>query len=393
MSYQSCRAIIPKFQWKHIIEYISYNNIVKMNLIDFSFNTLIDENTGRCNFLEHRTDAIVVVKCDTHYMDYFWKYALQNYISCGNINELFQYFEDDIKHNTTMIHYKVFIRIGVYPYDNYAYNNNGYAYRSYNFSENLCSIEINGSKSGSTTIIFTNDKIIDYYALSAVIPKYFSIKHIIFRNMSCTFVKHQYDAGKSNCLTDDKFVSTYADATLHINNCVFEGSHADLAIDSINKASIINCIFDARLHISNGISFGRSIESRMHKLGLTNNIECSISHSTFSIKSPKDGCIDIYSELPHSINFTNNLVLKAATLFYDGIFNKNTAFQVSNNTISNMDMCVQCCRDIKFVSNHFDGVMALYDDSSSNITIDDTNTFINCDEQLMNQIKIENISQ
>ena len=356
-----------------------------MNLIDFNFAALIDENTGRFNFLEHRTNAIVVVKCDARDIDYFWKYASQNYISCDNINELFQYFEDDIKHNTTVIYYKVFIRIGDYPYDNYANNNNGYAHRSYIFNENLCSIEINGSRSGSTTIVYTNDQITNNYALKVMIPKYFSINHIIFCNVSCNFVKHHYDI-RSKYLTDDKFISTYADVTLYLNNCVFAGSHADLAINSINKASIINCIFDARLHILNGISFGRSIESRMHKLGLTNNIECSVSRSTFSIKTSGNSCIDIYTELPHSINFTNNLVLKAVMLFYCSIFNKNTAFQVSNNTISNMDICVQCCRDIRFVGNHFDRVMALYD-SSSNITVDNTNTFINCGEQLMDQIK------
>lgn len=376
MSYLSCKSIMPKFLWKHIIEYLSYDNIININTIDSSFFALVDENDWRSNFLEHRTDAIVVVKCDTRQMDYFWKYASQNYISCGNINELFRYLKGDIKHNTTMVHYKVFIQTGEYPYNNY-YNGNDY--QDYNFSNKPCSIEINGSKSKSTSIRYTNKKITNYFALHVVIPKYFSIKHIIFHNVSCSFLKHKFDTYK--CLTDDKFINIYSDTELYINNCIFEGSHTILAISSINKSIIVNCTFNAKLNISNGISCNQITESRMYKLGLANNIECSISHSTFLIESPIDSCININSDLFHKINFTNNTVLKAATLFYDWL-NKNTIIQISN-----MDMCVQCCCNVRFANNHFDNVIALYDDKSSNITVDDTNTFINCSEQLMNQYR------
>ena len=137
MSSASCLSIIPKFLWKHIIEYMSYEGFLKMIVINKHFDILIDENAIKSRFIVDRPDAIVIVKCKSKRMDYFWKYAMETYIACASIRELFQYIDDDNKKNTAMVYYKIFIKEGEYVI--------GRQY--YTFNHNPCSIEINGAKS------------------------------------------------------------------------------------------------------------------------------------------------------------------------------------------------------------------------------------------------------
>ena len=100
-------------------------------------------------------------------------------------------------------------------------------------------------------------------------------------------------------------------------------------------------------------------------------------------------CIRIFNNTYCVINFTDNIILKASTLF-EG---HGAVITVTYNKICNMYTCATHCSDIRFENNHFDNVELLYDEACSNIVINNTNTFVNCGKRLMNQIKIEIVMQ
>ena len=360
MSYPSCRAIMPKFLWKHIIEYMSYPAILKIEKIDSSFSDLVDEDVGKSNFLEHRTNAIVVVRCMSRRMDHFWKYASEEYVECDSIHSMLRFIENDNRYDTSISYYKVFIKAGEYLCNNH----------NYVFNQTPYNIEINGSKSGSTIIKHSGDEN-EYkplYTLSFVISKYFSMNHIKLYNVSCRFKKYRIDPCHN--LTDDDLIKIYSYSELYIHNCVFATSYADLAIYSTNKSIISNCTFASRLRIYDLDEYrsSKNLKLKANRVGLNIDITCDIRYSTFS--SEDNNCVEIYSEIPCTINFNNNIVLRSTNLFH--------------NQSCTMSDCVTI-----FVSenNHFDTVTSLYNKTCNNIVIDNTNTFINCGEQLMNQIK------
>ena len=286
MSYLSCRSIIPKFLWKHIIEYMSYESFLKMIVINKHFDVLIDENAIKSRFIEDRSDAIVIVKCKSKRVDYFWKYTMETYIACASIRELFQYIDDDDdnKESTAMVYYKIFIKEGEYVI--------GRQY--FTFNHNPCSIEINGAKSGlisesskripTTSYIggrhipethlfpggakikydFTNNDLLSIYTLGIKISRYFSVKYITFCDVSCIF-----EADKDRSINDKDFAIIHYYSQLHLHSCTFAGYDTCLTIDSINKSIIINCAMVSFLRIFGSINTAENMISNI----------CDISYS------------------------------------------------------------------------------------------------------------------
>ena len=375
------QSIMPKFLWKHVFNYLSYTDLTKAITANSTFTKLIDESNWRRFFLYDRADAIVVVKCDTKTMDGFWYHAIQTYIAHSNIDNLFWYIENDIANATKFIYYKIFIKAGKYLLDEYKH--------PYIFNTKPCSIEINGSK--------LNTKIDnDYHRyLRMVVSKFFQIKHIKFGNISCLldkrdFIKCIYGSDNDN---DNDFIAMHGHSELFVSDCIFENEA--LSITSINKSTITNCKFNGV-----GISIHNTDEdtkviTRMINLGLSNNIECNISHSIFSTRYY---CIstDIKIFYEHvclpvcycSINFTNNTVMKANYIlntFFPGFY-KYVTFMAHSNTISNTNKCVSRSGNVIFKYNHFNNVLLLYDEYSTNVIADNTNVFVDYSSEFMEQI-------
>ena len=385
MTFVTPQHIIPKFLWKHIIEYMSYYDIVKMTTITKYFAGLIEEDVGQSDFLEHRSNAIAIVKCNARRMDYFWKYVLQTYIGCDNINDLFQYIENDIKHSTNFIYYKVFIQAGEYLFDN---NTN----KRYVLNQHRCSIEVNGSKSGSTLIkhIINRNEYAYRQEISVVIPEYFLMCHINFHNVTCNFTKYNPET-YLKYIEDDNFIEINYYSELYVHNCIYaESCGSNLKMICIDKTTIVNCVFDTGLFIGNTNSLLNGSRLKPSRLELNSNAICDISCSTFLLNNEYK-CVSIVNHMFIMIFFTNNTILKATWLFTNWYDNK-IVIKANNNKICNVDTCVRNC-NVKFINNHFNNVGLLCDTIYSNIIADDTNQFINCDKQLMDQIKIENIKQ
>ena len=218
---------------------------------------------------------------------------------------------------------------------------------------------------------FTDKGFIGTYSLGIKISKYFSIKYITFCNVSCRF-----EADKDRSINDKDFARIHYYSQMHLHSCTFAGYDTCLTIDSINKSIIINCAM---------VSFLRIFGSINTKENMIFNI-CDISYSAFSGKYLD--CIRIFNNTLCVINFTNNVILKAFTLF-EG---QGAVITATHNKIYNMYTCATRCSDIRFENNYFDNVESLYE-VSSNIIANNTNTFVNCGKRLMNQIKIENAMQ
>ena len=214
MVFAAPQQIIPKFLWKQVIRYMSYDNIVKMITITKHFAGIVDEDTGQSNFIEHRSSSIAIVKCNMRRMSYFWKYALQTYIGCEHIPDLLQLIEDDVNHAVDFIYYKVFIKSGEYLFNN--------ASKWYEFNKNRCSIEITGSKTESTIIKSNTNKYDNLHTISVIVHEYFLICHITFCDVLCTFAKYSpgiffrhIDGDKTNV------INHYTD--LFMKNCIYVG--------------------------------------------------------------------------------------------------------------------------------------------------------------------------
>ena len=381
MAFKAPQHIIPKFIWKYIIGYMSYNDIVKMNMVTKHFVRLINEDTGRSNFIEHRINAIAIVKCNVNRMNYFWKYVLQTYIGCDNINDLFQYIEDDINHIGDFIYYKVFIKTGDYIFDNER--------KYYSLNRCKCSIEINGSKGGPTWIRYIYRKYDNLRPISAVIPNYFSIRHVNFDNVTCNFAKYNPDF-YYRYINNDDFIQLNHYSELYIYKCIFSKCYeSNIKTRRIDKITIVKCTFDTGLFIDNRI--GKSFRLKLDHLGLNGNTLCDISHSTFWLDRGCD-CIGVISKLPFTLLFTNNTILKATSLF-SGWYKGQDTVNASHNIIHDVDVCAEKYCNVNFTNNRFDNVKLLHDETCENIIVDDTNIFIDCGKRLMDQIKIENIKQ
>lgn len=106
MPYSIPRSILPKFLWKHIIDYLSIVDLRAMMIVSKEFNSLLDDNDWKTIFSTKRCD-ISIVKCKTKHMDDFWKYACYNYIACVDINDMFYMIHQDNSDDKLFIYYKV----------------------------------------------------------------------------------------------------------------------------------------------------------------------------------------------------------------------------------------------------------------------------------------------
>lgn len=365
-------AILPKFLWKHIIAYLTYANKLQLPTVNSQFSAMID---WKALFLDDRPDAIVIVKCVSYYITNFWYYASNNHISCDGVSALLHFISSDNVDNS-FIYYKVFIKSGEYLFANYNYNT------EYNFCKRSCSIKITGSKTATTSFVYNSrcnnnldtDIVYCRETIPIVISKYFSMSYIRFHNLKCLLMKYDFDTSCSD------------NTELSISNCDFNGDLCVLDITDVNKTNITNCQFNSQ--------YGVGIYKTVY---ITENIiKCMISNSTFITK--KDCIIgSIYDTITNIlIQFTNNRVMKAKTVFAY-FYDPNSKIIISNNSISNVDSFLRSCQNTIVINdNYFVNVAELRDNELGNIIIYDSDRFENCGAKCTEQatqLKIESMSQ
>ena len=384
--YLSPINILPKFMWKYIIAYLTWKDIIKISQVHSHFDGIIDDISTKNEFLSNHKGNIAIVKCDSKRLKYFWKYANGNYFSCDGIYDIICYITKDInvgKHilskrvptaeareTKSVYYYKIFIKPGEYPYFD------GESYTDL-FAESK-GIEINGSKSGSTTII-NQEK--DPHGLSFVIPRYFMLKRIKLQNMIVNL--------------------TYENNIIHeeviITNCTFEGNNSGLQTIPVKKMTISNCIFNfGYLYISGEyINDILSESERVLTTGATDSVyyEYNITHCTFMASGGYcyNNCIVMDNIFNSKISFDSNCVSNRRIIFeskYDHnisiLISKSkyihgTSILIKNNCISDVHTALLRCSGAIFSNNYFNNVDRLYYKSTS-IIVDDSNIFESCED-------------
>lgn len=234
------KAILPKYLWNYVIEYLSLNDLTKTVKVNSTFDILLDANDWKIKFMDKRKHDIVVIKCRSKRMDNFWIYAWYNYTPCVDFDNIFSTIEADNRINadidpSNFIYYKVFVKGGIY-------NVVSTTYVQYDFNNKSCSIEIIGCNNRTIVEFATNtvEKIGAYRKI--IIPRYFSIKHITFKNNSYIFNRCKYCYDHYSHLIDIRQPKTNSNIILY--NCSFINNELwDTAMYAIRSITISKCRF------------------------------------------------------------------------------------------------------------------------------------------------------
>lgn len=323
-------SIIPKFLWKHIIDFMSITDLLCMNAVNKFFSNVINDADWKKCFLDKKSHDIAFVICDSKHMDNFWKHACRTYINCSNIDHAFHKIEQDNRNNSRFnekqqatgryIYYKIFIKPGNYDL---AYYNPQETRILHLFTATDCSIEMIGSKSCMGKTVLTTHH--ELGAMSVrngqrnmiVCPQHFLIKNITFGNFASGLDKYGFD-------TDNDNMTILSE--LHILNCTFNNATL-FEIKSINKVTITNCAFNHRniLYFSEADDMLADIDTVSHQY--------IISHNTFS---------------------HNNLTLDVPTscICFDASYDKFTTISIFDNTVIQSNLL--CAYNIKHATILFE---------------------------------------
>lgn len=358
--YRIPKALLPKFLWRPIFEYLLLDNISKLSLVNIMFLDMLSDDNWKQRFQHERNNNIVIVKCNANRMDGFWKHACVNMIACTNFNDMFTTIESDNKINADsgtaiFIYYKVFIKAG-------KYNASASTGERYNINYTPCSIEINGCKTNPSIINYPNA----YHADYLITPLYFSMKYItfhdifsnlIFRNYYWRTDKH-YNENKlcfSNCIfkgIESEWVNMHYFYDIAITNCKFEAT--GLNIFAVNKLSITDCIFNNSI-------------IRIDNIGYLIKLDYIISDNTFcdltGDMAVENGfiCFGGIYDIPSLFIVKNNIIMNTTILCINN--SRFISVMFTNNIISNINSCINRNKIIGEISN----------------TIFENNTFTNVD--------------
>lgn len=356
MQHLSPLVIIPKFLWKQIAHYLSYNSLVKLTIVNNKFINIIDDNNCKEYFLDHRK-AIITVKCTSIRVNFFWKYALENHAIHDNINDMFFAISRDNKATpkSDYVYYKVFIKSGVHKV---------YWFDTYRFDYNKCSIELIGNK--STKLYY-----ISHIAIKLYLPHKCSISNITFSTHIFDFeaMQNNTELHIADCVFENNESPNINVNILTITNCVF--NMARPRINSTDIIEISNCIFNNSMLILQYINY--------YKINSVSNY--IIAHNTFiCISIPK--CIYLRcNNSVSSITIADNIISNSNT--FCSVNTNNTIILFRNNTIANTKTCLTAYNNIAhmivFENNIFDNVTELYDNTKLRcVQLKANNQYINC---------------
>ena len=362
MQYSSPLAIVPKFLWKPIADYLSYDDIIKLATVNTKFVNILDDDTNKDYFLNDRECDIALVACNTNRINFFWKYALKVLQVYNNINDMLANIEASNKvTNDEYIRYKVFIKSGSY----------GVAWHNYQFNYNKCSIELIGCE--STTLILSNHP-------TFTLPCYCSIRNITFSKSTFNF---RNDTGNTE---------------LVIANCKFERVGL-LYIDPINVLTIINTVFNkidlwikpANTLVISDCIFNDAYLAMCHRINDLQKINYTIVHNIFHC-SFGTRCIYLGGNYHKSslVTISNNTITDSSTFLVVDACNMFILF--NNNTITNTKSYLDTqwknnSRSIVFENNIFNNVEKLYNYAEfCMVQLKANNQFINCGIDLIKYV-------
>ena len=336
---------LPKFLWATIIDYLSYEDIIKASYVVKNFKDYVDEDKWKYVFFS-RTKRIAIARTNANVnISRYWKHVIETFVSCNTIGRMIAIVE---KETDSDINYKIFFKSGVYKiFTDYALK----------IETNNVNIKFIGSSTDGTQIVPYN-----YYATCKF--RIINARHLLIKNMTFNntqpVVIDSYD--KQNC-------------SVQICNCVFN-TNCTIYIKSINSVIIKDSIFKC-----NGL-FIYNAEY--------NTMACLISNCIFS--NSKTVC----SIIGQSINIAllNNIINGLGSLIYFVDNCSDTNIVADGNIISTLAYCTYTHGpdpddeimidditltnvNISYINNYFKNCISLYNGKPPMIK-SKNNECINC---------------
>lgn len=365
MGYLSALAILPKFLWKSIFDYLSIKQLMKLSGLG-AYNSILTDSYCKELIYGDKSGAIIAVTTDHPRIDNFWRHACVAYNTYDCMKNLSLSLN---KKTSESIHISVFIKPGIYRtildyYSHHSFNNSKY------------SLSINGSKLRKTKFRCTDLYNINYVNL----PQCFSLKNIVFT---------------SNVIIDGSYSRNNITKSINLVNCIFNG----LSLSLTEHVTLAGCIFKVATRLTSiqhlSISkceFGGIFS--LQKIYRSVITKCLFNSVPIKLDGKTGGSID----------FCNNTVIYARSIFRITHIENNT-IDIHDNTISDIDTfisfykCSSKSKNNRFLvhNNHLENIRHKYNiiDSMHNIInvgkhaidrinngckiiIDDTNTLTNC---------------
>lgn len=174
-------SILPKFLWKHIVDYISLSQSIVLSQVHYHFISIID---WEYCFKDKKQDDIAVVFNDGWNRNQFWYHACITYTAVSiapNRYDAFEMFRElaeqiEKRKKDLFVDCKVFMKEGRYLfiiYDDYMFDMN----------YDKCNIEIIGNSDNKNRTVIYTDVCFGHRCIQIDTSSNFIIKHIDFVDM------------------------------------------------------------------------------------------------------------------------------------------------------------------------------------------------------------------
>lgn len=388
MTYSSALAILPKFMWKPILDYLSIKQLTKLSRFR-AYDSVFTDIYCKKLMLSGKTGAITVVLTDHIRTSNFWIHACNTHNTYDYLKDLYRSLKK-IKKN---IYVTVFIKSGMY----FMSHRDTSQFIFYNMNRSLSII---GSKSGRTEF-GSIDKYKHIY-----LPYCSSLKNIVFTThltiesrINNKLGQKKYNVESVN-LTNCRFNSFSLCPTRYVTvvDCKFSD---DITLSHLRCLTISNCEFNNMIFLSQIRHLTVSnCEFNNNIISLYQNHQSIITKCIFNSGS----YIELSGKKSGSIDFGNNTVTHTQFIFTIREIENNT-INIHDNIISNLEACISFSRDtykrgntcFLIYNNHLTNIYHKYNNISyahvkinnsrqvikeihnkCKITMDSSNTLTNC---------------
>ena len=328
MTYSSALAMLPKFLWKSIFDYLTMIELRKLSSMS-SYTLIFTDIYCKELVLGDKMSRIIAIQTDQDRIDNFWKYVIDNYTEHDILDDVYHWIQSKSKNEGTYV--TVFIKSGLYMVNDNLYG-----------PSKKQSISINGSKLGQTE--FRNIR----HEYAARLPcvhfsRYYSAKNIIFNDH--VVIESVKRLAISNCKFNNR-LHMESIRLLAISNCTFNDY---ASIESVKHLAISNCKFNWRLYMKSIKLLTVSNSTFDYRITLQSIRQSDITNCVLNQKST----IVINYKNKGIINFNNNIVKGTKTIFLIANIS-NSSINIHNNVISDLNSCIDFYQDSpKYETNCF----------------------------------------
>ena len=356
--YQSCKQIMPKFLWEHIIKALSADHLFKMHIVDKKFFIVANSGDLQQLFIDNIKAKVIVIEGKSNRIKNFWLIAWYSH-TFDDIPDALRYIEK--KNNTKPAYYKILLMNGEHAF---RIKNNG----TYTYSNSNINIELSGIHKHAKSTIIEGDTL--------------CYKHINITG--CFFIKYVIFNHNSICVgtPKDKFSPA---SKVYVSNCGFNNKSL-LEINSIANVNITHCIFDNSSMIFGNNTYGYFIGGGFVVTENILKVNYIVAHNTF-VNNKYIACFSFAGAYHKSsiINIVDNIISDSELLSI--VYSSNATIRFRDNMIKKVVTCIRSHNDsaiIIFEDNIFDKVESLHKyHEIDKVLFEGYNEYSDCGENFM----------